>query len=386
MNETTVFEQHCALVAVLPMGVLLVDASRNPANPAVYINPMGWKLLDKPINGQILTRAILENVLSSKHFLLKAVEKADNVNRDADAYWRVPGFELVCHWVDAPKASPLTVITFTPKAHFDQECRLALETIKEELAQSKKMAAVGNTISNVVHELNNPLTGISMNSQLAHRTLLKLYQTFAQDETTCQQLRAVETALTHIEREACKTATLLNELRLFTKPAKLNLSLVNMEDLVNNIIGALKSHPEFQQLTFTVTPYVDGAQVSEDDVTTFCDRTKVEQVFYNLFKNTSDATNGQGTITIGFGPEIHEMTNEPLLAITVADNGPGIPSDILDRVFEPFFTTKGHVGTGLGLSISMATLEQHGGHLSVAHSSQAGTTFKITLPLFSDDD
>src|SRR5262249_25459910 len=114
------------------------------------------------------------------------------------------------------------------------------------------------------------------------------------------------------------------------------------------------------------------------------------QVFTNLVANAFEALDGRGRVTIGatlgvleddpaFGPP---STPTPTLIVEVADNGPGVPPDLTDRIFNPFFTTKPQ-GSGLGLAIVRKIVDAHDGQIDVSSGPHSGTRFRVTLPVSS---
>jgi signal transduction histidine kinase len=109
-----------------------------------------------------------------------------------------------------------------------------------------------------------------------------------------------------------------------------------------------------------------------------CSPSQLNQVFLNLINNAAQAIeSGSGEITL-----ITRMEGADHVAVEIADNGKGIPPEIMSKIFDPFFTTKAvGKGTGLGLSISYKIIEQHGGSIRVDSNVGQGTRFTIVLPL-----
>jgi two-component system, NtrC family, sensor kinase len=114
---------------------------------------------------------------------------------------------------------------------------------------------------------------------------------------------------------------------------------------------------------------------------TLSDASQIQQVFLNILNNAIDAIGKDGEVRI----TTSSSPKEKEIAISISDNGPGMPNDVLNRIFDPFFTTKevGH-GTGLGLSISYSIIEKLGGRIMVASEVSKGTTFTIYLPIRGD--
>lgn len=290
------------------------------------------------------------------------------------------GFTLKAVHLGGEAGRDVWILIFNNITQIVQSQR-ALEKIKDELYQSKKLASIGTMISGVAHELNNPLTGISMSTQLVRMSLKRWAQTAvgaSADSETAALAKTTLSELAKIEREAQKASTLVTELLNFSRPAKLKLSLENLTTLAQDTIDALRTHPGFARLQLTLDP-------PPGELNVLCDRVKIEQVFYNLFKNACEATQGLGPIHVGFEERYDPKERQRLAVAHVRDGGPGIDPAALSRIFDPFFTTKGAEGVGLGLSISYRTLEQHGGMLSVASHPGKGSIFTVSLPLFDDD-
>ncbi len=257
--------------------------------------------------------------------------------------------------------------------------RLAMDKIKDELNQSKKLASIGTMVAGVAHELNNPLTGISMSTSLLKMNLERLQKQPALQEVP-KGLDSMERALQEIQkiiRANERASVLVNDLLAYSKPNQLYLMPESLNDLLGDIVTALKSHPQFSQFTFSV----EGGT----DAKILCDRIRLEQVFYNLFKNACDATEGKGTLRLFFSERI-EKDGKRFVIVHVKDNGPGIDKTVIARIFDPFFTTKGNSGVGLGLSISYRTVEQHGGLLSVESVKWEGTEFQVSLPVYDENE
>lgn len=257
--------------------------------------------------------------------------------------------------------------------------RLAMDKIKDELNQSRKLASIGTMIAGVAHEMNNPLTGISMSTSLLKLGLERIRKAPAiqTDAKLEEAVDKMSQEVQKINRASEKAAVLVGDLLAYSKPSQLLLVPHRLGDLMADMINAIKSHPQFSQFTFQI----DGSS----DRRILCDRIKLEQVFYNLFKNACDATDGKGAIVLSFS-EYVEKDGKPFVVVHVRDNGPGIDKTVINRIFDPFFTTKGHSGVGLGLSISYRTIEQHGGLLSVESVKWEGTEFKVALPIYLEEE
>ncbi|MBY0450193.1 MAG: PAS domain-containing protein [Cyanobacteria bacterium] len=264
--------------------------------------------------------------------------------------------------------------------------RLAFDKIREELYQSKKLASIGAMISGVAHELNNPLTGISMSAELTRMTLERLKRQLGQsaEPAIITKLDAALREIQKVDQSAKKGASLVSDLLGYSRPSKLNLQMVPLISLVEEVTQAILTHPEFSQVQILLTLPDPEEFMVKDACLVLVDRVKLEQVFYNLYKNACDATGGKGVIRVSY--HLLKRADKTMIRVDVADNGPGIDTTALERVFEPFFSTKGVKGVGLGLSISHRTVEQHGGALTVTSKAGEGAIFHVALPLTQKED
>jgi len=146
---------------------------------------------------------------------------------------------------------------------------------------------------------------------------------------------------------------------------------VTMNRVIEETVDFLKNEAHYRNIEIRTT-------LDPDLPTTTSDSSQLQQVFLNILNNAIDAIGKNGVITISTG---YDLRNREL-SVSIADDGPGIPSEVLGRVFDPFFTTKEvGKGTGLGLSISYSIIEKLGGTIKVASQVGKGTTFSIHIPL-----
>ncbi len=237
-----------------------------------------------------------------------------------------------------------------------------LKRLEEQLIQAEKLAAMGQMLAGVAHELNNPLTAILGVTEL-------LRERPGADESTRRQLE-----LTH--RQARRAARIVQNLLEFSRPAspqKKPLDLSNILERTlqlhehslrrNNIEVDLRLPPEL--------PGVVG------------DANQLIQIFLNLITNAEQAireVRDSGRIQIRAGRSGNQLT------ITVQDDGVGIRPEALQRIFDPFYTTKRPGGgTGLGLSICMSIIREHGGNIEAETLPAGGSAFTIYLPVASSE-
>lgn len=227
--------------------------------------------------------------------------------------------------------------------------------LEEQLARSEKLAAVGQLAAGVAHEINNPLGGILVYSYL-------MLEDLPPDHPERPQVEK-------IIREATRCKEIIKGLLDFSRQHPSRLQPIDMNALVTELLGLVENHLNFQNVGLQKNLAVDLPPVQGD-------KSKLEQVFINLFMNAGEAMAGHGILTVTTG-----MNAQGAVEIRISDTGPGIHPDHLPRLFDPFFTTKevGR-GVGLGLSVSYGIIQQHRGRIYVDVTGFIGTTFVIELP------
>jgi len=229
--------------------------------------------------------------------------------------------------------------------------------MEQQLIQNERLAAMGQMIAGVAHELNNPLTAV-----LGVTELLR--------DSTPEDSARKQLDIAH--RQARRAAQIVQSLLAFSRPPQPRKICLNLSELIQR---SLQLH-EHSLRTNCVT--VDFA-AAPDLPPILGDTSQLTQVFLNLIVNAEQAireVRDQGVLRIRVS-----RAGERVLA-TFQDDGAGIPGDILPRIFDPFFTTKrpGR-GTGLGLSICLAILREHNGEIEAEPLPEGGSLFTISLPI-----
>ncbi len=239
------------------------------------------------------------------------------------------------------------------------EMERALRRTQEQLLQSEKLAAMGRLTSQIAHELNNPLYGI-MNT-------LELLKTEVSPQS--KRRKILEMALS----ETVRLSDLLRKMLSFSKPDQEQRQPVDINTVIDEILLLHEKQLRENDIHITTT-LADGlgrVNASKD---------QLRQVFLNIVANARDAMVNGGTLTV-----ITRGDGESVI-IEITDTGIGIKEEHMDKIFDSFFTTKGEVkGVGLGLSVCYGFIKDHGGDIVVKSRAETGTTFIITLPVFSDD-
>jgi len=250
-----------------------------------------------------------------------------------------------------------------------------LRDTQAQLVQSEKMAALGNLVAGVAHEINTPLGAVSSNADVIGRALGKLRDALRSPTglDDAQRLAGRAAQLAEVSREACRRIEeIVRSLRAFSrldeaerKPADLNDGLESTLTLV----GHLTRDRIRVQREYGTLPLVD------------CYPNQLNQVFLNLLVNAAQAITGDGTITVRTRA-VPDTGAARAVIVEVTDTGGGIPPEHLVKVFDPGFTTKGvGVGTGLGLAISYQIVAAHRGTIAVDSTPGTGSTFRVTLPV-----
>jgi len=236
-----------------------------------------------------------------------------------------------------------------------------LKRLEEQLIQAEKLAAMGQMLAGVAHELNNPLTAI-----LGVTELLREGQT--DEETTKRQLE-----ITH--RQARRAARIVQNLLEFSRPASPQKKSVDLNSIVDRTLQLHEHSLRRNNVEVDFRPQPDFPGV-------VADANQLIQVFLNLVTNAEQAireVRESGRIQIRFA----RLGSR--IAVTFQDDGVGVRPETVPRLFDPFYTTKRPGGgTGLGLSICLSIVREHGGTIEAEALPAGGSAFTVYLPVASD--
>ena len=258
-----------------------------------------------------------------------------------------------------------------------------LELRQKRLLRSEKLASLGTMLAGVAHELNNPLSNISLSCQI----LL--------EEIGENDLERKKEMLEQIDEQTERARRIVRSLLDFARDKPVKREKIALSSLFDEVLLFLKGE---------TPPGVNIISEIPAEIVLQADRRRLEQAFLNLIKNALEAIGESGEIHIKAARQ--RLTKESFVAekghdtrflgkcypgseaidIEIRDSGPGIPADILPRIFDPFFTTKDvGKGMGLGLFIIYEIVEEYNGCISVDSEPGRGTSFHIRLPLESVD-
>jgi PAS domain S-box-containing protein len=224
-----------------------------------------------------------------------------------------------------------------------------------QMERSERMASLGHMAAGVAHEIGNPLTAIS--------SIIQLLQRRIDDPTQLEQLGRVRENINRITR-------IVRDLVDFSRPMSPEMSLMNVNDTLSEVIGLLKHDARCRNVEFSLNldPKLPQIMAIPD---------QIYQVFLNFILNSVDSCEDVPHPEVSVSTEFDRDS----VVVSVQDNGAGIPPSIKERIFEPFFTTKEvGKGTGLGLSVSHNIITRLGGSIRV-ESFPGNTTFTVRFPV-----
>jgi two-component system NtrC family sensor kinase len=232
-----------------------------------------------------------------------------------------------------------------------------LHKAHQQLAKTEKLTALGGMAAGVAHEINNPLGGILLYSNL-------VLEDIPEDSPARENMEKII-----YQTNRCKE--IVQNLLDFARTPTGDMLPLKINNVIKTSLNLVKDQSMFHGIEI-------DTRLAENLPEVIGDKSRLEEVFVNLFINAADAMNGKGKLTITTMPGTNNA-----LKILVSDTGTGIDEEHLPHIFEPFFTTKepGR-GTGLGLSIAYGIIRKHNGAIDAESEPGKGTTFIIFLPVY----
>jgi PAS domain S-box-containing protein len=299
---------------------------------APAIQELLMRALDPDSNSTVL-RAELEDSVLSGTFLITISPLIDEA--------------------DQPAGAVLVARDVTPHAQMEAE----KAELRNKLIQSEKLAALGQLVAGIAHELNNPLQGV-----LGHLELMRATGSFP---------RSLRRDVQRIYREADRAAKIVRNLLVFAGSRRLVRKRVSVNAVLTRVFGlrapALRAASiELLHERNEALPRVQG------------DPLMLQQAFLNIVLNAEQAIGMNGRLET----KKAVLADPPRIQVVIRDTGPGLPTDVLPRIFEPFYTTKEvGKGTGLGLAIAYGIIQEHGGQISASNHPDGGAVFTVQLPV-----
>jgi signal transduction histidine kinase len=314
--------------------------------------------IGRPFGDVLRDRTEITRVLASAFDLSMLPNRAELRLRDLD---RVIGYTLSQVMGDDGRVSG-AVLFFKDLTQVEQQ--------EERERLRDRLASLGEMAAGIAHELKNPLASIEVMAGLLRRHV--------PDSPHAHSL------LADILSEAKLANAIVVEMLEFVRPIRLQVEPTSVADVLDQAVTLAESKVPRGGIDVTVT--VEPALPPVD-----ADRFQLCQLFTNLLINAYEALDGCGRVTIAAARDDVAVdpgfaTNAPVyvpsVVIEVADDGPGVPPDLVDRIFNPFFTTKVK-GSGLGLGIVRKIVDAHEGRIDLQRAPAGGACFRVTLPLKS---
>lgn len=296
----------------------------------------------------------------------------DNIPRfiPDDIFWKKDGSHLSVEYNSTPMKGKKGKTTGSVVVFRDTTARKMNETKmrehKKQLEHVSRLSTLGEMASGIAHELNQPLTAITMNSRACVRMLESGQKG---QESNCSD------AMLKIADQAERAGGIIRHIRNFVQKELPDRKSVLVEDIVGTVMDLMGSEIKQKSIKFRLDNDASVKWV-------FAQQIQIEQVLINLVRNAVDALEeiDEKARFLNLSIALHKNTQ---VEFRVTDSGKGISPKVADELFEPFVSSK-ETGMGLGLSISQGIISSHGSRIRVDSSKKNGTTFSFSLPISTD--
>lgn len=234
----------------------------------------------------------------------------------------------------------------------------AIDEREQRLLRSERLATAGRIAAHITHEIRNPLSSISLNTELLEEEFSGASEQAVEALGLCQAIRKEVDRLTDFTEEYLR----------FSRLPRPNLQPEDLHEILTDL------------LSFTGSELKDrGVQVRQDlsapDASVQVDENQLRRALLNLLRNAGEAMSASGGTL-----EVATRSAGDQLEVRISDTGAGIEPEALPKIFEPFFSTK-EAGTGLGLALTQQIIQEHGGSIEVESTVGVGTVFVVRLPV-----
>lgn len=229
-----------------------------------------------------------------------------------------------------------------------------------QMERADRLASVGEMSAGIAHEIKNPLAAIS-------GAVNVLADDFDPEDPRREVISKVIEQISRLDKAA-------TDLLFFGRPGKPSPDYVDTNDLLKKTLFFVSQHPEAKNVH-------QNKEFTRDLPPVWVDAKQLQQVFFNIIINAIQAMKGEGTLLIQ--TDLGGVGDKKTVRVLIADSGPGIEPESMDKIFTPFFTTKTQ-GTGLGLAICRQLVEQQGGEIEIKSRVGEGTRVVVNLPVSKD--